>query len=106
MGTSVENQSVLLHRLTTHSAEIKAFGVKQLGLFGSFQRDLAINNESDVDLYVEFFKEKKTYDNFMDLSFFLEELLGRKVELVTPESLSRFIGPHILEGMLYVRLSS
>lgn len=104
MNTSVQNKSLLLHRLTTHSDIIKSFGVKELGLFGSFKRDISIKNDSDVDLIVEFEKEKKSYDNFMDLAFHLEELLGRKVELVTPESLSKHIGPHILKEVEHVSL--
>jgi uncharacterized protein len=44
--------------------------------------------ESDIDLLVDFEKGQKTYDNFIELSFLLEELLGRPVELLTQESLS------------------
>ncbi|MFO7558077.1 MAG: hypothetical protein R6X10_04545 [Desulfobacterales bacterium] len=33
----------------------------------------------------------------MEVSFFLEELLGRKIDVVTPEGLSPHIGPHILK---------
>ena len=40
------------------------------------------------------------------LSFFLEELLGRKVELVTPESLSPYIGPHILREAEYATVGA
>ncbi|WP_423149072.1 nucleotidyltransferase family protein [Rubrolithibacter danxiaensis] len=75
---------------------IKAFGVKQLSLFGSF----AAGNQkssSDVDLLVEFEQGKKTYDNFIELSFYLEEMLNRRVELITIQSLSRRIAPHILK---------
>lgn len=104
MNTSVNNKSLLLHRLTTHGDEIKSFGVKELGLFGSFKRDTSIKLESDIDFLVKFEKEKKSYDNFMNLAFFLEELLGRKVELVTPESLSKHIGPHILKEVENVSL--
>jgi predicted nucleotidyltransferase len=57
-----------------------------------------------VDLLVDFIPEQKTFDNFMELSFFLEELLGRKVELVTPQSLSKFIAPHILNEVENVSL--
>lgn len=39
----------------------------------------------------------RAFDSFRGLAFFLEDLLGRRVELVTPESLSPYIGPHILE---------
>ncbi|MGN6510779.1 MAG: nucleotidyltransferase family protein [Chitinophaga sp.] len=104
MNTTVNNKSLLLQRLTTHGDEIKSFGVKELGLFGSFKRDTSIKLESDVDLLVKFEKEKKNYDNFMNLAFFLEELLGRKVELITPESLSKHIGPHILKEVENVSL--
>jgi predicted nucleotidyltransferase len=57
-----------------------------------------------VDLLVDFFPEQKTFDNFMELSFFLEDLLGRKVELVTPQSLSKFIAPYILNELENVSL--
>lgn len=71
-------------------------GVVSLSLFGSFVRDEA-GAESDVDLLVEFAPGAKTFDHFMDLAFLLEDLLGRTVELVTPESLSPYIGNHILD---------
>lgn len=83
----------ILHR---NSGRIKSFGVKRLGLFGSFVRNTADLN-SDVDLLVEFEGGKKSFDNFMELGVYLEALLNRKVELVTPQSLSKYIGPHILK---------
>ncbi len=52
--------------------------------------------ESDVDLLINFDPEQKSYDNFIELSFFLEDLLGRKVEIIRPQSLNKYIGPHIL----------
>lgn len=48
-----------------------------------------------MDFLVEFLPEMHTFDNFMELSFLLEILMGRKVELVTPEALCPYIGPHI-----------
>lgn len=66
-----------------------------LSLFGSFITG-KLHADSDVDLLVEFDPKQKSYDNFMDLSFFLEDLLGRKVEVVTKQSLSKYIAPHIL----------
>ena len=77
---------------------IAQYGVKSIGLFGSFVKD-SVNDSSDVDLLVDFIPEKKSFDNFMDLAFYLEELFGRKVELVTPQSLSKHIGPHILKEL-------
>ena len=71
-------------------------GVKSIGLLGSFVKN-TVRDDSDIDLLVDFLPEQKSYDNFMDLAFFLEELLGRKVEIITPQSLSKHIGPHILK---------
>jgi uncharacterized protein len=80
--------------------KLKNFGVKRCGLFGSFLRDRQ-NFQSDIDLLVEFEVGKKTYDNYIHLAFFLEELFGRSVDLVTPESLSPYIEPHILREVEY-----
>jgi hypothetical protein len=74
-----------------------------LGLFGSFRRDQQ-HGDSDVDLLVEFEPGAKTFDRYMDLAQLLEDLLGRRVELVTPEALSPYIGPHILQEVEYVSL--
>lgn len=93
----------LLHAFFENRDKIKSFGVNSLGIFGSFSKE-TVNETSDVDLLVEFIPEKKTFDNFMELSFFLEGLLGRKVELVTPQSLSKHIGPHILNEVVNVSL--
>ncbi len=80
--------------------KLTKFGVKRCGLFGSFLRGRQ-NLQSDIDLLVEFETGKKTYDNYIHLAFFLEELFGRPVDLVTPESLSPYIGPHILREVEY-----
>jgi uncharacterized protein len=99
----VHSKQELLSAISTNSEKIKAFGVQKLGLFGSFAKG-TVTDSSDVDLLVEFLPEKKTFDNFMDLAFFLEDLFGRKVELVTPQSLSKFIGPYILKEVENVSL--
>jgi len=88
-----------------HQQEIKEFGVKRCGLFGSFVREEP-TPQSDVDVLIEFEPGEKTFDNFMHLAFFLEELFGSKVDLVTTESLSPHIGPHILEEVEYASLSA
>lgn len=49
-----------------------------------------------MDLLVEFIPGRKSFDAFMHLYDLLEERLGRRVELVTTEALSPYIGPHIL----------
>jgi uncharacterized protein len=81
--------------LQKNAAQLKLLGVKRIGLFGSFVRGDQ-RQGSDIDLLVEFEPSKKTFDNFYGLSVFLEEVLQRRVEVVTPESLSPYLGPHIL----------
>ena len=79
--------------LRSHEGEIKKrFGVRRIGIFGSFARGEQ-KEFSDVDVLVEF--EKPTFDNFMNLAFFLEDLFLQKVDLVTPNSLSPYIGSYV-----------
>ena len=92
--TVVQTKEHILSLLQGHREPIRNFGVRRLGLFGSFARQQQ-GAESDVDLLVEFEPGSKTFDAFMQLAFFLEELFERRVELVTPESLSPYIGPRI-----------
>lgn len=80
---------------------MRGFGVARLGLFGSFARGEA-TPESDVDILVEFGADKKGFAVFMELAFWLEDMLGRPVELVTLESLSPYLAPHILPTVEYV----
>jgi hypothetical protein len=103
MQSLVINKEYIFASLRSHRSEIKGFGVQSLGLFGSFVKNTATEN-SDIDLLVSFEPKQKTYDNFMDLSFFLEDLFGRKIEMVTQQSLSKYIGPHILKEVENVGL--
>ncbi|HSX78606.1 MAG TPA: nucleotidyltransferase family protein, partial [Candidatus Saccharimonadia bacterium] len=98
---AVQTKEQVLSLLQEHHHDMCAFGVRRLGLFGSFVREQQ-GHESDVDMLVEFEPGAKTFDAFMQLAFFLEALFGRRVELVTPESLSPHIGPHILRELTYV----
>ena len=74
----------ILGLLKANEAHIKGFGVRSLGLFGSFAH--GDNTESsDLDLVVEF--DKKTFDAYMDLKFFLEDLFDRPVDLVLTDGI-------------------
>jgi uncharacterized protein len=88
------------------SRSYSGYGVDRCGVFGSFAKGTAIRKESDVDVLVTFDPAQKTFSNFMGLAFFLEDLFGRDVDLVTVESLSPHIGPHILEKVEYVSTNS
>ncbi|QQE65213.1 putative nucleotidyltransferase [Leptolyngbya sp. BL0902] len=102
--TPVQTKAQALALLQEHDQELYHFGVKRCGIFGSFVRDAKIHPQSDVDILVAFEPDQKTFDNFMNLSFFLEDLFGRTIDLVTVESLSPYIGPRILEEVEYVSI--
>lgn len=84
-----------IQRLENAEPEIRALGVERLALFGSVLRDEA-GPESDVDLLVGFAAGAKSFDRLLALADLLEERLGHRVELVTTEALSPFLGPRIL----------
>ena len=105
MNSAVQNKKEVFKTISDHSAQLKELGVKKLGLFGSFVRGEQ-TPESDVDLLIQFEPDKKNFDNFMDLSSLLEDLLQRRVEIITTEALSPHIGPHILSEVEYASLSS
>jgi predicted nucleotidyltransferase len=95
-NASSQTKTDIISVIQKNRDKIKAFGVKKLGLFGSFVRGEQ-RLDSDIDLLVEFKAEQKTFDNFIQLSFFLEDMFKQPVELVTPESLSPYLGPYIIE---------
>jgi len=86
--------------LKSHKQELIKFDVKSLAIFGSVARDEA-GPESDVDILVEFSKTP-LFDGYMELKFFLEDLLGRSVDLVTRDALKPRIRPYVEKELLYV----
>ena len=101
----IQTKKELLDTLARHHSVLQNYGVIRYGIFGSAVRD-EIDSDSDVDLLVEFFPGKKNFINFSELGFFLEELLERPVDLLTPSSLSPHLGPAILEEVEYVPINS
>ena len=102
---AVATKQELLREIRTQREKIRSLGVEKLGLFGSFAREEQ-GPKSDVDLLVRFRPEEKTFDNLMELGFLLEDLLQRRVELVTTEGLSPYLGPHILKEVQDVALDA
>lgn len=102
---TVTTRQEILSRIQRHRNEIRSLGVERLGLFGSFARGEQ-SAQSDVDLLVRFRPDEKSFDHFMKLAFLLEDVLQRRVELVTTEGLSPYIGPRILEEVQDVALDS
>ncbi len=90
----LNSKTKVLSKLREHMEELRKFGVKRIGLFGSYARDEQ-NEESDVDLVVEFEEGKATLDNFLGLAEYLEGLLGRRVDLITVEGLRHIRITHV-----------
>ena len=89
----------VIETLRKHGREIRErYGVRRIGVFGSFVRGDQ-KEESDIDVLVEF--DEPTFDNFMNLSFYLEELFGRKVDLVTTKGLSPYIRPIVEKEVIW-----
>ena len=90
----------VLSLLQNNRSGLTKFGIKSLSLFGSVARDEA-KEDSDIDFLVEF-KEKATFDRFMDTKFFLEDLLGVKVDLVMPQAIRARTKAYIMEDLIHV----
>ena len=86
-------------------SRLLAAGVQRLGIFGSFARGEE-NEASDVDVLVTFRSGARTFDNLFLVGEVLEEAFRRPVDLVTEDSLSHYLAPHIREGVKYVDLDT
>ena len=76
------------------------FGLKEIGVFGSFARGTE-SMTSDVDILVEFEKPVNLFE-FIEVKFFLENLFGRTVDLVTKDALKPRLRDRILNEVVYV----
>ena len=94
----------VIETLRAHKEEIRErYSVRRIGVFGSYVRGEQ-KATSDIDVLVEF--EKPTFDNFMDLTFYLEELFGRRMNFLTPEGVKgiriKEIAKEIMGSVVYV----
>ena len=92
--------SQIIDLITKNQEIIQKYGVKRIGLFGSFLRNKQ-KSDSDIDILVEFKKGEKTFDNYMDLKFYLEEIFKRDVDLVVKEALKVQLKANILRSVKY-----
>ena len=100
----MENQAVLSKEfikqtLVDNRQTLRKYGVKRLGLFGSYVRETA-TSASDIDFLVEL--ERMTFDDYMGLALFLEELFKKDVDLVTATSIKQRLKPYIEKEVEYV----
>ena len=84
----------ILDTIRKHRDILLKYKVREIGLFGSFVRGEQ-EDKSDIDLVVDF--EEPSIENFMGLSSFLENLFGKKVEILTPAGVESIRINHIKE---------
>ena len=91
----------LLKTLRAHKPVLQErFGVTSLSLFGSFARDEG-RDDSDVDVLVEY-DGPATSKSFFGVQFYLEDLLGRRIDLVTNKALRREFRPYVERDLINV----
>jgi predicted nucleotidyltransferase len=88
----------ILSALEQRQAELSQMGVRKIGLFGSYQRGEA-TSASDMDFLVTL--EKPSFDSYMNVKFFLEDLFGCPVDLVLEETIKPRLRPQILSEVVY-----
>ena len=88
----------ILRVLKKNRDSIRALGVRRLALFGSYARNQA-TRASDLDFVVEF--GQKSFDSYMDLKAFLENLFGCRVDLVLADAIKPRLRAPILEGAIH-----
>ncbi|MFH1097090.1 MAG: nucleotidyltransferase family protein [Candidatus Desantisbacteria bacterium] len=103
METKKLTNEEILKVLREHNNLLEKYRIKKIGLFGSYVRGEQ-KKDSDIDFLVEF--EKPDFDNFMDLAFYLEDLFGKKIDILTPEGVRgiriKKIAENIERGTIYV----
>jgi len=91
----------ILTLLKEKQSNLRTLGVMSVALFGSVARDEAVDG-SDIDILVSFHQSPVTFDSYMDVKFFLEDLLSNPVDLVIAESLHPRIKPSVHQDAVYV----
>lgn len=89
----------VLRTLKTHREKLRGFGAQRLALFGSVACGQG-RDQSDLDFLVEF--EEKSFDHYMGLKIFLEELFNCRVDLVIPTTLKPRLRKRILSEVVDV----
>ena len=97
--TTKEN---IIAAIKFHKPELSKLGVQNIGLFGSYLRNEQ-SDKSDIDLLIDFEPEKENFDNYMAVYDLFENIFkNEKIEVVTKNGLSQYIGPKILKEVMYV----
>lgn len=90
----------ILQALEKYRDELHRLGVRKIGLFGSYRQGRPAPG-SDMDFLVVL--EKPTFDAYMEVKFFLEDLFGCTVDLVLEETIKPRLRRYILEEVIYAQ---
>ena len=96
---TILSKELIKQKLVDNRKTLRQYGVKRIGLFGSYVRGTA-TAASDIDFLVEL--ERLTFDDYMGLALFLEELFQKDVDLVTPTSIKPGVKPYVEKEIEYV----
>jgi len=92
----------ILSTIRENKKELFRFGIRNVGLFGSYVRDDQ-SEASDIDILIDFEPALENYDNYMAVYDLLEQLFkNERVDVTTKNGLSQYIGPIILNEVQYV----
>jgi predicted nucleotidyltransferase len=92
----------IISAIKTKRQTLERLGIRNVGLFGSYSRGEQ-SEKSDIDILIDFKPEMENFDNYMAVCDILEQLFkNEKVEIVTFNGLSPYIGPRILNDVVYV----
>jgi uncharacterized protein len=98
----LKNKEYILATLRNHKPELTKLGIRDIGLFGSYVRGEQ-SATSDIDILIDFDPEMENYDNYMAVYDIFQQLFKtEKVEIITKNGLSPYIGPRILKEVMYV----
>ena len=90
----------IIKTIRIHKSELTQFGIKDIGLFGSYAREEQSAN-SDIDILVSF-NGAATSSRYFGLQFYLEDLLGHSIDLVTEKALRNELRPYIEQEAIRV----
>ena len=106
---ALRNHALIYYKMDKNSVKLlllenrkllKDFGIKRIGLFGSYLHETQ-TDESDIDLLVDA-DDNMTLLRFSDLQIRLSEIFGRKIDLISVNGISKYIKPAVMEEVEFV----
>jgi predicted nucleotidyltransferase len=100
MKNNIDIKDILNILKANKKALYEIYGVTDIAVFGSYARN-ANKEKSDIDIFVELKARFRTFDNFMDLKFYLQKLTSKKIDLVIKSSIRKELKPSILKEAVH-----